>query len=442
MALLKFRGCTSQNACVILLSFLLFSPEAFGVKPRIQNNDNVKKKNAETLYTLYTIEKVHLTGNVRVPSKAILTWAGFREGAELSPEKIKRQMQLAKAKLKSTGLFLFADIHLQYDLTSVEVYINVAENVILLEMLSIEEGSFTRFHSITAKAPDFGFLVGPEKRFLYLRYHRLFSSPADFIAVIRHEAYDIEKKPLPVSHEAAVARFALEISPGGFFQLKVPAGGRYNIQSEPGNTGKTEIWSGLEGRLERIHWRDVYFFGFDLGAGVYAGEGDFHYTKLKTWAHVYAKPPEKFHIEERIRIGYDTLLGGALPDYGKYRIDNAFWFRGEAGEFGLSDRRMVVNVESWVHDIFIIPAAISDIHISFFAFADFAAGGMSGDIAAIFPVDSQTWYFSGGAAVHVLFQAPLNLSMTAGYGNEVWQGGDGLFFVKMGYEFYSGSFYE
>ena len=40
------------------------------------------------------------------------------------------------------------------------------------------------------------------------------------------------------------------------------------------------------------------------------------------------------------------------------------------------------------------------------------------------------------------FTAPLNISLQAGYGQEIWQNSGGMFYVKMGYEFRKGNFFE
>jgi len=385
----------------------------------------------------YSIEKITLTGNTRISDKKIRSYLSVKEKMKVSAGDLEFLIKVTKAKLEASKLFMFIDINYEIhpDATA-DISISLGENVIFFDLLALEQGGFTRFSSISEKAPDFGFMVGPTAQALYLRFPNLFEMPLNLATTITHYANTIAFDPQDrYDYEGASGRLALDMTILQNWKIKVPAIFRYNILGNQNTTKTYDISSGVETLVDFSHFKNVIYTGFDMYGGIYQGISMFPYTLANAGINFYIKP---FAWEEIVlRARYNKVLNGMVPDYLLFRIDNDYEVRGKIKNNYYGMQSLVLNFENWFQNIITIPAAITNINFSFLIFADLGTAGNT-----IQQIEKGQWNLSAGGAMKVEFNAPINLSIQTGYGQELWQNTGGQFYVKLGYEFYSGSFFE
>ncbi|MDH4262747.1 MAG: hypothetical protein OEV78_06875 [Spirochaetia bacterium] len=385
----------------------------------------------------YSIAKITFIGNVRVPEKKIREMLSIKEGMKLSLRELEFSIKVSKAKMEGSGLFMFIEMNYETrDDATCNIIISMGENVMMLDIIGLEEGAFTRFSSISEKSPDFGFMVGLKSQSLYFRFPYWLGSPLDLATTVTHHSYKIPFYTLKeYDYEAASGRAALSMSVLRNWKIKVPAMFRYNIKSDTKTVNTSDLSTGLETLLDFSHYKDVIYAGFDLNAAVYQGIVKFPYTMTSAGVNVYVKPAKWEEIILRGR--YRSTVNGNIPDYLLYRIDNEYQIHGQITNHYFGRNSVVLNAENWIRDIVTVPSSITNIHFNLLAYVDLA---MAGD--QIVAIHRDTWNLSTGGAISVEFSAPLNLALQVGYGHELWQNTGGQFYVKMGYEYRKGNFFE
>ena len=385
----------------------------------------------------YVLEKISFFGNSRIPEKKIREMISFKEGMKVNEKELDFLIKVSKAKMESANLFMFVDMNYEInEKGGVQLLISMGESVIFLDMMALEEGGFTRFSSISEKSPDFGFLVGSKSQALYFRFPYLFKTPLDLATTVTHHSYKMSLNPLnEYDYEAVSGRIALSMTVLPNWKIKLPAIFRYNITGDSQNEKTGDFSTGLETLLDFSHYKNVIYTGFDLNGGVYQGVSPFSYTLVLAGINLYFKP---FKWEEIILRGrYSTTIQGSVPEYLLFRIDNEYQVHGKILRNYFGQKRVVFNMENWIRDIVVIPSALTNINFSLLAFVDTGIAG-----SQIGPLDSKTWNLSVGGAMAIEFSAPLNLALQIGYGHELWQKTGGQFYIKFGYEYRKGNFFE
>jgi len=430
-SLFGFPGKLSEISFITLLLAISLSSTTIYPKPEKKAVDE----------TIYTVSKIDIIGNVRVDSDTILGLIFIKESMKLTEKQIQRKINLSSSKLYETRLFLFAEFHYQLlhsmEEKTVKITLSIGENVIFLDLMALEEGGFTRFKSISPKAPDFGFLVGDSNQALYFRFHSPFSLPANLSVTVAHHA-DTSGLDQGILYdtEAVSTRLTLEGNIAKNIKIKLPLNLRKNLKGDP-LKGETsfDFAPGIALLLDYSYLTRVYKVGFDIFGESSYGTGAFPYTQFTTGVNLYFYPLRQSLLILRGR--YRQLNSATPAGYLISNLNNPFQVRGDIKNHYFGTRSAVLNIEQWFNRIFSIPASISNIYFHFLAFVDI---GSAGD--RINPIDPATWNLSTGGAIVIEFSNPLNLSLQAGYGYELWQNTGGRFYVKLGYEFYKGKFYE
>lgn len=385
----------------------------------------------------YVIRNVNFIGNIRIPERKIRELVSVQKGMKLTQQELDTRLEITKARMVATGLFMFVDIlHEITENNEAEILISMGENVIFIDMAALEGGGFTRFSSLSPQAPDFGFMAGELGQALYFRFPYFLDTPLNLPLVVMHDAYEISFDPAhEYNYEAAGLKAALEMNILPDWKIKVPATFKYNIKGDAQSVHTFDVSTGIETLLDYSFFKEVFVAGFDLYGGIYQGLGDFSYTTAETGANIYIKPLEWNEVTLRGR--YKTLLAGSLPDYLTPRIDNQYNVRGLITRQYYGPHSVVLNAENRIVNFITIPAAITNIYFSLIAFVDMGTAGET--LQAPSP---QSWNLSAGGALSVEFGAPLNIALQAGYGHEFWQNTGGEFYFRLGYEYRTGSFFE
>lgn len=468
--------------------------------------------------TRYLLESIELVGNTRLSNERVSSMLTLREGGLYTKRELQRKVEAAKAKMMASRLFMFVDLQLIYEdhqpggqnggplgtqnggqdgaqigaqngaqnNRRARLFVSMGENVILLDMAALQQGSFTRFRSITPGSPDFGFLVGPQTQFLYLRFNDILGHilnqdpklPAGFVLRLGHEAYLMEPperdqtnlgeaanlemgasldEAAPSDYEGFYARLVFDpqvVHSGGSkmggpfwqnpflnnFDVEFPIELRKNTSGGVGVADTLEAKAGISFMLDLAHYKDSLGLGVDLGASYLraGGFGDFDYQDLRGWAQFYAKPIDRLELVSRLRAG---TLWGEVPPYAPFHINHEYFVRGDLVSLDRGSEMALWNVEARLLDLVKVKAAISDIEITLMAFADFGAASdtLFDDLAGLKVGD---WNLAAGAALEIEFKPPLNMALQIGYGEELRLGGGARFYIKMGYDFYAGDFYE
>ncbi|MES0489074.1 MAG: hypothetical protein ABUK01_03720 [Leptospirales bacterium] len=385
----------------------------------------------------YEIRNITFTGNVRIGENQIRPMIAVKEGNRVSIKSLEFKLKVSLAKMEASKLFMFIETYYEkHEDGTIDIQFLIGENIMFLELIALEEGSFTRFSSISESAPDFGFLIGATDQILYFRFPELFHGPLNLITTIGHQAYSIPFDSTNLyDYEAVLGKLALELTILPNWKIKTPNIFRYNLNGDAKTAATYDVSTGLETLVDFSHYKDVIYTGFNLRGGIYQGLGEFSYTISSVGMNLFFKP---LPWEEIILRGrYNSLIAGNLPDYLLYRIDNEYQVRGGVSNYYYGNQSLMLNIENWFHDIFTVPTALTDLKFSLLMFADFGTAGDS-----IRPIQQDTWNFAVGGAISIKFEAPLNIVLQLGYGQEIWQNTGGKFFVKMGYEFHKGNFYE
>jgi hypothetical protein len=386
---------------------------------------------------LLTIREVKFTGNTRISERKIREMIFINENMKLTQKQLDTRINMSKAKLEHSRLFMFIDIFYNIDENqNVALNFSLGENVIFLEMTALEPGSFTRFSSISPKAPDFGFMVGSYQQAFFLGFPYVGSTPINLNFTFGHIQRDFEFYPdNNYSYEAVISRASIDFVMLPDWKIKLPVNFRYNIEGNSCIVDTMDLSGGLETLLDFSYLKKVDGIGFDLYAAINQGVTEYSWTLFGAGSNLYIKPVKWDEII--LSAKFRSIISNSAPDYILPRIDSEYELRGEMQSNYFGKNSILFTMENWFYDLVVIPSALSDIHFNLLVFADL---GSAGNVLTF--NDKDKWNLATGAAIQVRFSAPLNLVIQSGYGYEVLNNSGGLFFVKLGYDFRQGNFYE